>query len=403
MKKLFGISLFLIFTFTSVFAQEPQDYQRYLQTIEARWLEEEERSTAFQQGEAERFQDFLNQESAAYQQFVAEVEQKWNEFRSPTKEEWVDYSDDTDTRIIVNFEEKEQPEESKGQILVETLVSVDEPDIIEKAKEKLQREVEKVLVSAPEEVTEPPSPDAVPEKGTEPPSVAPVLEGQVKTQEGNPITPENVEGFIKEEILPHAKVDPEPVPSKDGVERVKVTVTIPMVSNHLRIRAEKFLVSIRKHAKHRNVGVPLVLALIQTESYFNPLAKSHIPAYGLMQIVPKSGGLDAYRYVFKKDRMPTAKFLYEPDNNLLLGTAYMQLLNTRYLYGIKDPVKQEYLMIAAYNGGIGRVIKRVLKAYNIPEISADDVYNALIKEMPTETKGYLKKVTSRKGNYQAWK
>lgn len=403
MKKTLVISTVLIFMLTSVVAQETQDYQRYLQTIEARWMEEEQkRLAAFQQAEAEAFQNFRSREQRAYQQFIAEIEQKWNEFRSPTKEEWIDYSDDTDTRTIVNFEEKEQPEEAKGQIIVETLVPADEPNVLEKAKEKIRVEVEKVLVPAPEERPETPSPEAVPEKVVETPSVVPMLEGQVKTQEGKPVTSENIETFVEEEILPQVKVDPEPVPSKDGVERVKVTVTIPMVPEHLRIRAEKFLESVQKYAAQHNVGVPLVLALIQTESYFNPLAKSHIPAFGLMQIVPRSGGLDAYRYVFKKDQMPTAQFLYEANNNLLLGTAYMQLLNERYLYGVKDPLKREYLMVAAYNGGIGRVIKRVLKAYNIPEISSDEVFDALIKEMPTETKKYLKKVTSRKENYLAW-
>ena len=405
MKKRFVISILLLFivVVTTVLAQKAGDYQRYLQTIEALWMEEEQkRLTAFQQAEAEAFQNFQSQEQRAYQQFVEEIKQKWNEFRSPTKEEWIDHSDDTNTRTIVNFEEKEQPEEAKGQIVVETLVPADDPDALEKGKEQIRIEVEKALVPAPKKNPETPSPDAEEKKVSEARPVAPVLEGQVKTQDGDPITHENVEAFIKEEVLPQAKVNKEPIPSKDGVKRVKVTVTIPMVPEHLRIRAEKFLEPARKYAEQHRVEVPLVLALIQTESYFNPLAKSHIPAYGLMQIVPRSGGLDAYRYVFKKDQMPTAQFLYEADNNLLLGTAYMQLLNERYLYGVKDPVKREYLMVAAYNGGIGRVIKRVLKVYNIPEISSDEVFDALSKEMPTETKNYLKKITSRKENYLAW-
>ena len=76
--------------------------------------------------------------------------------------------------------------------------------------------------------------------------------------------------------MPQAKVDPKPIPSKDGVERVKVTVTIPMVPDHLRIRAEKFLESIRKYSEQHKVDVPLVLALIQTESYFNPQWRNRI-------------------------------------------------------------------------------------------------------------------------------
>ena len=382
------IFIFIVFAImiASTFAQEGGDYQSYVQEIEARWTEaEQKRFEEFQREQTTALQNFLSQEENAYRQYVEEIQRKWNEFLSSNKEQWVDYSGDTNTRTIVNFEEKEQPESTQGQVTIETLVSSDAPNLLEKAKEQLQVEVEKVLAPEPEAAAEVPS-----------------LEGQVETQEGEPVTPENVKAFVQAEVLPQAKVDPKPIPSKDGVERVKVTVTIPMVPDHLRIRAEKFLESIRKYSEQYKVDVPLVLALIQTESYFNPLAKSHIPAFGLMQIVPKYGGLDAYRYVFKEDKMPTPRFLYEADNNLLLGTAYMRVLKEQYLYGIKDPIKQEYLMVAAYNGGIGRVIKRVLKRYNVPSMSPSEVYDVLIEKMPDETKDYLAKVTARKEKYIAW-
>ena len=83
--------------------------------------------------------------------------------------------------------------------------------------------------------------------------------------------------------------------------------------------------------------------------------------------------------------------------------AYLDLLRDNYFYGIEDPLKQEYLIVASYNGGMGRVIKRVLKKYNVPEMTPDEVYAALRKEMPDETKDYLAKVSSRKKNYLAWK
>ena len=278
MKRQIFISIVFAIIITSAFAQEGDDYQSYVQEIEARWTEaEQKRFEEFQREQATALQSFRNQEETAYRQYVEEIQRKWNEFLSSSKEQWVDYSDDTDTRTIVNFEEKEQPEDTKGQVTIETLVPADEPDVLDKAKAQLEAQVEKFLTPKPEEAAETPS-----------------LEGQVKTQKGEPVTPENLKTFVREGILPQAKVDPEPIPSKDGVERVKVTVTIPMVPGHLRIRAEKFLESIRKYSEQHKVEVPLVLALIQTESYFNPLAKSHIPAFGLMQIVPKYGGLDAY-------------------------------------------------------------------------------------------------------------
>lgn len=385
-RHIFILTVFAIMI-ASTFAQEGDDYQSYVQEIEARWVEaEQKRLETFQREQAAALQDFQNQEERAHRQYVEQIGKKWNQFLSASKEQWVDYSDDANTRTIVNFEEKEHPEDPKGQVTIETLVPAEAPNPLEKAKEQLQGVAEKLLAPEPEAATEMPS-----------------LEGQVKTHKIEPVTPDNVKAFVQEEVLPQAQVDPNPIPSKDGVERVKVTVTIPMVPDHLRIRAEKFLVSIRKYSEQHKADVPLVLALIQTESYFNPQAKSHIPAFGLMQIVPKYGGLDAYRYVFKEDKMPTPKFLYNPANNLLLGTAYIQLLNERYLHGIKDPLKREYLMISAYNSGIGRVIKRVLKQYNVPSMSPSEVYDVLIEKMPDETKDYLQKVTSRKGKYIAWR
>ena len=168
-RPIFILTVFAL-AITSTFAQEGDDYQRYLQEIEARWSEtEQKRLEAFQREQAAAFQDFLNQEERAYRQYVEQIEKKWNEFLSPNKEQWVDYSDDADTRTTVNFEEKEQPEDTKGQITVETLVPADEPDVLEKAKAQLQPEIEKVLV-----------PEPAPEATIE----TPPLEEQVKTQKG---------------------------------------------------------------------------------------------------------------------------------------------------------------------------------------------------------------------------
>lgn len=393
------LALISVYAFCA-FAQEGDDYKDYVRVAEFIWDEISQRKELedFQRAENAALNDYILQQERVYKAYVEEIERKWNEFIAPSQEQWVDYSEDKNVRSIVNFEEKatptekpiekpdgkETPEEEKGQIIIEAIVPADDPDAEEKAKELIANHIEKIF-SAKNEARKN------------------VLEGQVKTESGEDVTPDNVKEFVREEVLPKAKVDPEPLKSKDGVERIKVSVVIPMVPEHLRIRAEQYLKSVRKYCKQYKEDVPLVMAIIQTESYFNPLAKSHIPAYGLMQLVPRSGGKDAYRHVFKKNQAPKPEFLYIPENNLLLGTAYLYVLENNYLYGIRNPKKREYLVIAAYNGGVGNVIKKVLKKYNVPEMTPDEVYAALRKEMPEETKNYLARVSSRKKNYLAWR
>ncbi|MBD3181207.1 transglycosylase SLT domain-containing protein, partial [Candidatus Poribacteria bacterium] len=229
-----------------------------------------------------------------------------------------------------------------------------------------------------------------------------LLQGQVKTKSGEEVTHDNVKEFTENEVLPEVKIAARSIKSNDGVERVKAKVVIKMVPEHLAVRAKQYLSQVKINCMKYNESIPLVMAVMETESYFNPLAKSHIPAYGLLQIVPKYAGRDAYKYVHKEDKQPKPSYLYVPNNNINLGIAYMNLLRTRYFYGIKDPVKQEYMVIAAYNGGMGNVIRRVIKKYKVHEMSPPMVYEALRKEMPDETKDYLAKVTRRKNNYLAW-
>jgi membrane-bound lytic murein transglycosylase C len=408
MTKHLSVVITLALIPVCAFAQQDQDYQDYVRVVEFIWDEfsKAKEFEEFRRQQDTEFRAFLREQEEAYREYVEEVERKWNEFVSSTEQQWVDYGEDKDVRSIVNFEEKEtpakkpeekpeekpkeelemekeKPEERKGQITVEAIVPAGVPDAVDEAKKLIAQQVKKIFSAANEAKRN-------------------VLVGQVKTRADEVVTPENVREFVQEEVLPAARVDPEPLKSKDGVERVRVSVAIPMVPEHLKIRAQQYLSSVRRYCDQYREDVPLVMAVIQTESYFNPLAKSHIPAYGLMQIVPKYAGRDAYKHVFKKDKEPEPKFLYVPENNLVLGIAYLHILEDNYFYGIRDPKKREYLTVASYNGGVGRVIKRMLKKYNIREMSPSEVYGALREEMPDETGDYLAKVTARKSNYLAW-
>ena len=66
----------------------------------------------------------------------------------------------------------------------------------------------------------------------------------------------------------------------------------------------------------------LIYAIMESESSFNPMARSNIPAYGLMQIVPRSAGIDAYNFLYKEKKLLSSRYLYNPSNNIKMGTAY---------------------------------------------------------------------------------
>lgn len=154
----------------------------------------------------------------------------------------------------------------------------------------------------------------------------------------------------------------------------------------------------------------LLLAISHAESSFDPNAKSHIPAFGLMQIVPNSAGLDVARKQFKKDIAPTAKELFDPKTNITYGAGYLDILTTRYLRKINNPISRRYCAIAAYNTGAGNVAKafNLNRSTNINkavvlinQLDSEGVYAQLINNLPyDETKKYLQKVSKLDIQYQ---
>ena len=82
-----------------------------------------------------------------------------------------------------------------------------------------------------------------------------------------------------------------------------------------------------------------------------------MPAYGLMQIVPESAGKDATQQLFGQPKLLAPSYLYNSDNNIQVGTTYLNILYYRYLRKIENPTSRLYCTIAAYNTGAGNVAK----------------------------------------------
>lgn len=195
------------------------------------------------------------------------------------------------------------------------------------------------------------------------------------------------------------------------LKKVKYKVTLPQ--NALAKRAENFTGFAEKESKEFDVSAALIMAIMHSESAFDPNAKSAVPAYGLMQIVPRTAGHDVNKLVRHIDKPMQAKELYIPDVNVETGSAYLSILNNRYLKSIKDPTSRLYCTIAAYNTGAGNVAKvfnkrgegntrninRASKVIN--KLSSQEVYDALMNKLPyDETKHYLQKVSSRIALYE---
>lgn len=199
-----------------------------------------------------------------------------------------------------------------------------------------------------------------------------------------------------------------PVPTEPSVNVWNTRVIESPQHAQLPARARPFVAAINKENSEFELSAELLLAIIETESAFNPMAKSSIPAFGLMQIVPASAGQDATEKLFGKPRLLAPSYLYNADNNIRVGAAYFNILYYRYFKGIENPMSRLYCAIAAYNTGPGNVSlaltgkdMRLRPAINIANtMNPDEVYEHLLKNLPyEETVNYLQKVNKRLGNY----
>ncbi|MEK7263885.1 MAG: murein transglycosylase domain-containing protein [Bacteroidota bacterium] len=323
-------------------------------------------------------------EKAKFDAYKTEVERKWREFQNSTREEWVDYDVKKDTKSKVNFED--------GKVVIEALVPVKDSKKEETAKQKLQEKVQQLFTP-------------------ENPAKKMVLENQVLGDDGKPITEISAKEFSRKIVQQTEMVDEPPVKGQDGIERVKVRVTITLVPDHIRKRAEQYLEAVRENAKRFKIDIALAFAIMQTESYFNPMAKSPVPAFGLMQLVPRSAGKDAYKLVYGKDEVVTSDYLYVPNQNVELGIAYLSILRYKYFKGVEDEEKLALVCICAYNTGAGNVSKALTKTTKlkpaidvINKMKTEELYSTLLAKLPyVETKNYLKNVSERRKNYETWR
>jgi membrane-bound lytic murein transglycosylase C len=313
------------------------------------------------------------------------VQKRWgtNEVKVSDRTTYVKYTQGYKARVVTDFDH--------GVLRVETL------------DEKNPRgSLEAAIVSALLTSSDPSAVDLFTDKDvTLDANRKPYLYGLVQDQHGKPIrTREQAEKFAKF-LLAH-KVQTRIMTAESGAETSHF-VELAMVRNFESQGADRYRPLAVKYGTQYHVRPSLVLAIMKTESHFNPFAVSGAPAYGLMQLVPTSGGRAAYKRAKGLDETPTPDYLFDADHNVELGAAYLGELADNEYRGVGNAESRDYCVIAAYNTGPGNVAKafsdkQVIKAINSLPPSA--LYERLHTRLPyEETKNYLVRVTDNRREF----
>ena len=317
----------------------------------------------------DEFSQYKKKYQAAYQSYQDEITQFWQSAELSNQKTWVDYSPAMDVKRVVDFDKNEirisiqgdklqgfSPKDAEREILVALTMDVD------KAYQQDPLLSKVVGVKLP---------------GSQSPLLG--LDANMASDLGRKAQLKRMSGK-RGELL---------------------TITAKLPENSLAVRAYGYVPEVQKASSRWNVPAAVIMAIMHTESSFNPMARSHIPAFGLMQIVPKSAGRDASRLVFGQERLLTGADLFKPSTNIQMGAAYLHILDTRYLKGIVDPETRQVCVIAAYNTGAGNVaraftgntsVKKALPLIN--RLTAKQVYAHLRSNLKyQEARNYVKKVT----------
>jgi len=167
---------------------------------------------------------------------------------------------------------------------------------------------------------------------------------------------------------------------------------------------------VNRYSKKTGVDAALIFGIIYQESRFNPNAVSSAEAYGMMQLVPKSGGIEAFRKAKGEAVKPTKEYLMDPENNIELGATYLGMLLFDYwTKGVNNMPSREYCAISGYNTGPGNVSRaftgstgKLAEAQaKANSMAPDELFDYLRANLPyAETRDYLLRVSAARRHYQ---
>ena len=147
---------------------------------------------------------------------------------------------------------------------------------------------------------------------------------------------------------------------------------------------QKYSDYVYTYSEEYEVDPLLIFAMIKAESNFNPKATSHSNAIGLMQLMENTA-IEMARNMEEEETISKEE-LYEPQNNIKLGTKYFSILLKQYDNNLG-------LALAAYNAGMGNVAEWIEKG--IIKQDGSDLENIPYQE----TNMYVRKIIN---NYQMY-
>ena len=415
--------------------------------VQAQTFEDFERriDAAFADTDAQIEADFLALEEAidrAFNGLTDRISVNWgDDVQLPSKTTWVTYNDTFNTRIsldyatnMVTVEAITEPDDLAREQAIDDVVAM--VALVKTADKSTLDDNDQFMVAVDTALEQGPlatavsADDVLVEVGNSGPSDASSsASATVDPSNGrsdDAVTIESLLIDVNEAVLrkrvietfDHAKTESSTMASEDAIAgelqptetgQVKVKIQFPFSNKFQQAFIERYLEGVRDLSRRYGMDVATLLAIIETESSFNPRAMSPIPAFGLMQIVPTTAGIDAYRYLYGEKRVVTPDYLFDASNNMQMGAAYFHLLSTRYLAGVEDPQNRFLCAVASYNTGIGNLAKTFTRGRAslsdavaiINTMSPEEVEAYLLEYLPAaETRNYVVKIIKRRQQYR---
>ena len=192
-----------------------------------------------------------------------------------------------------------------------------------------------------------------------------------------------------------------------GMRRLLLGMAMPVPGSFYGLSAGKYQNYVSLYAEKYDLAAGLMLAIMHTESNFNPFAVSPNQAVGLMQIVPDTAGNEVYRYLMGTQGTPSMETLFSPEHNIKYGAIYLHLLGRRYFGGVTNAASRQLCIIAAYNSGPNAVLRLFdpnpdAAVVRINALTPEQLYAALTTDMPSpETRRYVEVVMDRLRSYSS--